>query len=272
MIAPLLVVAAMSNGPAPPPPAHEAREALEASPRQSEWVDLDLPGDFASIRTFIVYPEREDPAPVVLVIHDIHGLGDWTRAAADRLAAAGFIAVAPDFLSGLGPGGGGSEAFADPAATASAIRELSPERVTTGLNAVRSHASSLGTAAGPVATVGFGWGGDRSFDYATRQPALAAAVVYYGASPSDPGALARVESPVLGLYGGDDRRVNATIEAARDELERHRKDFETHVYDGAGHGFLRQVDGRDGANRKAAEKSWPVMLRFLRKHLEWIDR
>ena len=143
---------------------------------------------------------------------------------------------------------------------------------TTGLNAVRSHASLLGTAAGPVATVGFGWGGERSFDYATRQPALAAAVVYYGASPSDPGALARVETPVLGLYGGDDRRVNATIEAARDELGRHRKDFETHVYDGAGHGFLRQVDGRDGANREAAEKSWPVMLRFLRKHLEWIDR
>ena len=89
------------------PDAPDALAALNASPRHGEWIDIEGPNLKASLRTWIVYPERSDKAPVVVLIHGIYGLSDWTRAAADNLAAAGFIALAPDLISGKAPGGGG---------------------------------------------------------------------------------------------------------------------------------------------------------------------
>ena len=94
-----------------------------------------------------------------------------------------------------------------------------------------------------------------SFAYAAAQPKLDGAVVYYGSSPADAAAFAKIAAPVLGLYGADDARVNATIPTAEAEMKKLGKPFAANVYEGAGHGFLRQQAGRDGANRKAAEKA-----------------
>src|SRR5207245_4232634 len=118
------------------------------------------------------------------------------------------------------------------------------------LTAVPHHAMRLPSANGKVATIGFCWGGGRSFAYAAAQPALDAAVVYYGTSPEN-AALAAVHAPVLGLYAGDDARVDATVPPAETEMKRLGKSYETHTYDGAGHGFLRAQTGRDGANAMA---------------------
>ena len=134
------------------------------------------------------------------------------------------------------------------------------------LNAVRDYAMRLAAANGKVATIGFCWGGGRSFAYAAAQPALNAAVVYYGTSPETP-ELAGVRAPVLGHYGGDDARVNATIAPAEAELKKLGRSYEPHVYEGAGHGFLRQQTGRDGANAKATAQAWPRTIAFLREHV-----
>ena len=115
--------------------------------------------------------------------------------------------------------------------------------------------------------MGFCWGGARSFEYAATQPALKAVVVYYGSSP-DSALLAQVKAPVLGLYGGDDARVNATIEPAAKILKARGKSYESAIYPGAGHGFLRQQSGREGANLRATQKAWPKTLGFLAKHLK----
>src|SRR5262249_35988432 len=112
---------------------------------------------------------------------------------------------------------------------------------------------------------GFCWGGTTSFGYATAQPGLDAVVVYYGTSPSAE-ALAAIKAPVLGLYGGDDARVNATIEPASAEMKKLGKMYEPHIYDGAGHGFLRQQSGKDGANLKASQQAWPTTVAFVRDH------
>ena len=93
-----------------------------------------------------------------------------------------------------------------------------------------------------------------------------AAVVYYGSSP-ETGEYGRIQAPVLGLYGGDDARVNATIPPAEAEMKKLGKTYETHVYEGAGHGFLRAQEGRDGANRKATQQAWPRTIAFLKQHL-----
>ncbi|MDH3384169.1 MAG: dienelactone hydrolase family protein, partial [Deltaproteobacteria bacterium] len=117
------------------------------------------------------------------------------------------------------------------------------------------------------ATVGFCWGGGRSFHYATAQPDLDAAVVYYGTSP-ELDSLGTVRAPVLGLFGGDDARVNATVGPAEEKMKDLGKAFHAHTYPGAGHGFLRAQDGRDGANRAASDKAWPATIEFLKKNLE----
>jgi len=147
------------------------------------------------------------------------------------------------------------------------VRGLTPDEVTTRLNAVREYGVALPSANGRSATVGYCWGGSTSFAYATVQPALSAAVVYYGSSPADASKLGSVKAPVLGLYGGDDARVNATIEPAAAEMKKLGKVYETFIYEGAGHGFLRQQSGRDGANLRATEQAWPTTIAFLRKHL-----
>jgi carboxymethylenebutenolidase len=126
----------------------------------------------------------------------------------------------------------------------------------------------LPAANGKTATVGFCWGGMMSFHYATAQPGLNAAVVYYGTSPSDAAAFEKISAPVQGHYGGDDQRVNATIPSATEQMKRLNKSYESNVYEGAGHGFLRAQSERDGANLKAARQAWPATVQFIRKNTE----
>jgi len=247
-----------------PPGEENARAALDKSPRHGEWVNIYYDGK-TFLRTWIVYPERKDRAPVVLMIHEIFGLSDWMRSVADQLAKEGFIAVAPDLISGFGPNGGGTASVSSRDSVVMLIRNLSPEEADKRLDFVRSFAIRLPSANGECATVGFCWGGGRSFDYACNRPGLKSAIVYYGTSP-DSIDLAKLNVPVLGLYGGDDARVGATVEPASLQLKRLGKTFEYEMFDGAGHGFLRAQSERDGANLRATEKAWPKMLAFLRKY------
>lgn len=249
-----------------PPSEAGARAALDASPRHGEYVEIPVSPGRAPIRTWVVYPERRDRAGVVLLIHEIYGLSDWMRGVADELAKDGFIAVAPDLVSGMGPNGGGTDSAATRDDVVKLVRGLSPEDANARLDAVRAWAIALPAANGKSATIGFCWGGGRSFAYAAARPALDAAVVYYGTSP-DSAALAGIQAPVLGHYGGDDARVNATIPPAEAEMKRLGKSYEAHVYGGAGHGFLRQQEGREGANLRATRESWPRTVAFLKKLL-----
>ena len=247
------------------PPAEEAaRQRLNGSPRHGEFADVDVKG--TPVHTWVVYPERKDKAPVVVVIHEIFGLSDWIRAVADQLAADGFIAVAPDLLSGKGPKGGGTDAYASRDDVTRAVSGLAHDEVVARLDAVRRYALALPAAGGKSASVGFCWGGSTSFAYAVAQPALNAAVVYYGTAPGDLSTLAAVKAPVLGLYGGNDARVDATIDATQAKMKELGKSFEPHVFAGAGHGFLRAQAGQDGANAKATEQAWPLTIAFLRQH------
>ena len=260
------VAAGHGAGPIPPIEAG-AKTALERSPRHHEWVDIAVPGRDGTVTAFVAYPERKDKAPVVIVIQEIYGLSDWLRAVADRLAADGFIAIAPDLLSGKGSGGGGTDKFGSRDDVVKAVRGLKAPEVVRMLDAVSSYGRGLPAAKDKFATVGFCWGGARSFHYATVQPDLSAAVVYYGTSP-DSDALGAIRAPVLGLYGGDDARVNATVGPAAAKMKELGKTFVVHTYPGAGHGFLRAQDGRDGANLAAAEKAWPATIEHLKNHLE----
>ena len=247
------------------PPAEDAAKArLNASPRHAELVNVDVRG--TPVRAWVVYPERKDAAPAVIVIHEIFGLTDWIRAVADQLAAEGFIAVAPDLLSGKGPGGGGTDAYPSRDDVTKAVSGLARDEVIARLNAVRDWALARPAANGKSASIGFCWGGSTSFAWAVAQPRLDAAVVYYGTAPEDLSTLGRVKAPVLGLYGGSDARVDATIPATEAKMKELGKVYAPHTFEGAGHGFLRAQDGQNGANRRATDTAWPLTVDFLRQH------
>ncbi|HEV7786456.1 MAG TPA: dienelactone hydrolase family protein, partial [Thermoanaerobaculia bacterium] len=245
----------------------QAKMALDKSPRHGEYVDVKNPAGGPAIRTWVMYPERKEKAGVVLVIHEIFGLSDWARAVADQLAREGFIAVVPDLVSGMGPNGKGSDSSASRDDVVALVRALTPAEATARLNAVRDYAVHLPAANGKAATIGFCWGGGRSFAYAASQPTLAGAVVYYG-TPPEAADMARIKAPVLGFYGGDDARVTATVAAAETEMKKLGKTYEPHVFEGAGHGFLRAQDDRNGANLKATQQAWPRTVAFLRDQLK----
>ncbi|MEJ7760203.1 MAG: dienelactone hydrolase family protein [Gemmatimonadaceae bacterium] len=255
-------VAIVSNA-SLPAGADEAMARLSSSPRHGEWVMIST-GPSDSIKAWVVYPERKTKAPVVIVVHEIFGVSTWIRAVADQLAADGFIAVAPDFLTMKQLPDGPDSVRTQ--ATVAAIRTLNSVDVQRQITAIANYAMALPAALPRYGVVGFCWGGAVSFEHAVRAPALGASVVYYGTSPKAE-TLSMVKAPVLGLYGGNDARVNATIPAADSTMRRLGKVYSPVIYDGAGHGFLRQQSGANGANLTATQKAWPATIAWFRQHL-----
>lgn len=258
----LLLAAACGLAPAQAQDPVQTR--LNDTPRHHEWVDVKTP-DGRTVKTFVVFPEVKDKATAVIIIHENKGLTDWERSVADRLAEAGFVAVAPDFLSGAGPEGGATSSFPSRDAATQAIYGLAPEQVTADLDAVAAYAQKIEAANGRIAVIGFCWGGGKSFAYAAHNPKIAAALVCYGTAPEDEAELKKIEVPVYGFYGGNDARITSQvprIEAAMKKLD---KKYEPVVYEGAGHGFLRagEQPGASDADKKGFDEGWERVTKVL---------
>jgi len=240
-----------------------ARASLEKSSRHREWVTVKH--ESRSVETFVVYPESKDRRPVVLVIHEIFGMTDWVQDLADQAAAAGYIAVAPDLLSGMAPNGGRSSDFPQGQGT-EAVSKLNPDQVTADLNAAADYGIKLPASNGKLFVAGFCWGGGQTFRFATNRTDLAAAFVFYG-PPPDKVAMSRIKAPVYGFYGGNDARIDATLPDTREQMKAAGKLFDPVVYDGAGHGFMRAGEAPDAseANRKARREAWARWKTLLEK-------
>jgi carboxymethylenebutenolidase len=239
-----------------------ARAQLEKSPRHHEWVQVKY-GDRV-VHAFVAYPEVKDKRAVVIIIHENQGLTDWVQNLADEVAAAGYIAVAPDLLSGMGPNGGRTKDFPEGGAAREAIYKLDANTVTADLNAVADYARKLPAGNGKIAVGGFCWGGAQTFRYAASGADVAAAFVFYGTGPDD---VSQVRAPVYGFYGGDDARVNSTIPKSEEMMKAAGKKYEPVIYEGAGHGFMRQGAAPDASdpNRKAREQAWQRWKELLAK-------
>jgi carboxymethylenebutenolidase len=232
-----------------------AKEKVEKSPRHHEWDSVTHDG--RTVETFVAYPEVKDKRPVVLIIHEIFGMTDWVQDLADQVAAAGYIAVAPDLLSGMGPNGGRSSAFAGQSDVTAAVGKLNPDQITADLNAVADYALKFPSASGKLYVTGFCWGGSQSFRFATNRGDLSAAFVFYG-TPPPADAMARIKSPVYGFYAEMDERVGATIPTATEQMKSAGKTYDPVTYQGAGHGFMRLGEAPDAndANKKARTDAW----------------
>jgi carboxymethylenebutenolidase len=253
----MIAASATAQDVALPPSDETAEQALAASPRHHEIVQLDVPSSGTKINAHLIFPERAERAPVVIVIHEIFGMTEWIQSVADHLASQGFIAIAPDMIA---------DKQGD-MNNMGKVRALTADEIIERTTIARDHALSLPAANGNYATMGFCWGGSASFLYATADPELDAAVVFYGSAP-DTALLKNVRAPILAHYGEMDARVNTTRPAAQAELERLGKTFEWGEYTNAGHGFLRAQAGRGGSNLGATEQAWPRTIAFLRGNME----
>jgi carboxymethylenebutenolidase len=222
-----------------------AKQKLDKSSRHSEWVTLKH--DNRSVQAFVVYPETKKKVPVIIMIHEIFGLTDWAKSMADDMAANGYIVVAPDLLSGMGPKDGGSSAFASTQDAVKAVSGLNPDQVTADLNAAADYAKKIPAGNGKIVVSGFCWGGTQAFRFATNRKDLTAAFVFYGSGPDNVPA---ITAPVYGFYAGEDARIGATIPKTEEEMKAAGKKYEPVTYAGAGHGFMRA--GEDPNNDAAA--------------------
>jgi carboxymethylenebutenolidase len=296
-LVPSLVAAAVLAALSPLAVAQDwAKAALEKSPRHREYVAVTHDG--RTVNTLVVYPEVSGKAPVVILIHEIFGLSDWMKLEADELAAKGYIVMAPDLLSGLGPVAkaaspmpmaagqemdhthmaaspgaayvaalpGGTAAFPDQDAVVKAVSSLDAAQVTADLDAVADFGKKIPAANGNLAVGGFCWGGGKTFAFATHRHDLGIALVFYG-PPPPAAAMAAITAPVYGFYAGLDARIGATVPGAIADMTAAGKTYEPVTYDGAGHGFMRAGQAPDATlgNKKAWEEGFARMTDLLAK-------
>lgn len=238
-------------------------EKLSESPRHHEWVTLSH--DDRKYQAFVVYPESDSKTKAVVLIHENRGLNDWARLTADRLAAEGFLVIAPDLISNT-QGKERTTDFENPDAAREAIYALDQTQVTADLDAAYRYVKNDASSTGEVVVIGFCWGGSQTFRYATHNPNITSAHVFYGTAPEDSELYEQISAPVYGYYGGEDNRVNATIEQTEKYMKQADKTYEYEIYEGAGHAFMRSAHREEStaAENKAHDEAWQRLLDLLK--------
>jgi carboxymethylenebutenolidase len=242
-----------------------AKTRLEKSPRHLEWVTVKQ-GD-REVKAFLGFPEVKNKATTVILIHENRGLTDWVRSMVDQFAEAGYIAIAPDLLSGSGPNGGGTAEIKTNDDAGKAISALSPDQVTSDLAAIVAHVSKLPASNGKVVVAGFCWGGGQTFRFATNNKDIKAGLVFYGPPPKDED-ITKITAPIFGFYGSNDARINASLPKTEELMKAAGKKFEPVIYEGAGHGFMRAGEdpsNTNDANKKARDEAWQRVKAILSK-------
>lgn len=238
---------------------------LEKSPRHHEWVEVKY-GD-RTINCFVAYPEKSKNATAVIVIHENRGLQPWERSLTDQLAAEGYIAIAPDLLSGFSASKTRTSDFVSSDSARAALSQLKPEVVSKDLDAVQAYISKVPSCNGKTVIMGFCWGGGQCFRAATNNQNIKAAMVFYGVAPEKQEDVARIKVPVYGFYAENDQRINAGIPKIEELMKAEKKKYLYETYKGAGHAFMRSGDDPAGTaeNKKAKIDAWERVKKILKK-------
>lgn len=240
-----------------------AREQLEQSPRHHEWVQVEY--DNRTVHSFVAYPEHSENTLAVIVIHENRGLSDWVRSFADQVAEAGYLAIAPDMLSGFDENHSRTSDFSSSDDARDAIYQLDADQITSDLEAVREYIANAPSSNGTTVVAGFCWGGSQTFRFATNSDEIEAAYVFYGSPPDDAEMIRNITAPVYGFYGENDQRINATIPQTEKVMAGYNLTYDYVIYDGAGHAFMRAGDDPDGStsSEKARDDAWERFMKLL---------
>ena len=286
--------ASASQGtPGIPASAGSAPARLAASPRHGEWVKIPVgQGTSDTLMAWIVYPSTQAKAPVVVVVHEIFGLQTWVRAVADQVAADGFIAIAPDFLSRVRGGPSSVELAGD--SVRKVIGGVDAAERNRVINAAANYAMMQPAAEQRYAVIGYCWGGQTTFMHAVNGgvKGFSGGVAFYGLPFITPGtpatattpavpstvnadSMAKINVPIMLLNGSKDARIGAAMPALDSIMKSLKKDYTGVNYEGAVHGFLRAQndpkatpdEAEEVANLAAAKDAWPKTIAFLKRHL-----
>jgi carboxymethylenebutenolidase len=236
---------------------------IESQQADVDAAAVEYPGDGVKLQGYLCKPKKKGKYPAILVIHENRGLNDHTRDVARRFAAEGFVALAADALSRKG----GTAAQDTPEKVRDAFASIAPADVLKDLNAglafLNAHPK---VKKDRLASIGFCWGGARSFALATEANKLRAAVVFYGTAPAEE-LLAKVHCPVFGVYGETDTRITGAVPTVEAAMKKLGKPYEYKIYKGAAHAFFNDTNPQR-YNADAAKDAWTQSLAFLRKNLK----
>lgn len=208
---------------------------------------------------YLAKPSAEGKYPGVVVIHENRGLNPHIKDVARRMAAEGFAALAPDYLSGLG----GTPEDADKARDM--IGTLTQEGINASSSAALAALKANPACNGKAGAMGFCWGGGAVNTLAVTDPGLAAGVAYYGRQPAD-SDVPKITAPLLLHYASLDERVDAGIPAFEAALKANSKAYELYMYEGANHAFNNDTNAAR-YNKDAAELAWSRTVAFLKKYV-----
>ncbi len=212
---------------------------------------------------YLARPAAGDgPAPAVLVVHENKGLVPYVRDVVRRLAAHGYVAVAPDLLSRVG----GTGSFADPADLAAALKEIPGDDVVADVRATLDHVAARDDVSGDrLGIMGFCYGGGVAWRVLTVEPRLRAGVPFYGPTP-DARAVPQIQAPVLAVFGELDERITSQLPAIRELMATHDKAFQALVCQGAPHAFHNDTNP-ERYHPTAAREAWRAALGHLDANL-----
>ncbi|MBN2813232.1 MAG: dienelactone hydrolase family protein [Bacteroidales bacterium] len=221
---------------------------------------VTYPGKTGEMKAFMAHPAKKKKLPAVIIIHEIWGLNKHIQDVTRRMAAEGFLAIAPDALSAEG---GTPEN--DTNKTVAMVRALNMEETTANFVAAVKYLETHPLANGKVGCTGFCWGGAMTNRVAVNAPELDAAVPYYGSQP-DAADVAKIKAPVLAHYAGDDERINAGIPAFEEALKKAGLEYQIFMYEGAKHAFNNDSNP-ERYHEAAAKLAWGRTVAFFREKL-----
>lgn len=250
---------------APPTQAPEAtpESGVTVSPNDPRIAagPVEFESDGVSLQGYLSRPKGPGPHPGVVVIHENRGLLPHFPDVTRRLAAQGYAALAVDLLSRKG----GTGSFADTDQMAVALREIPRDTLVEDANAGVAYLQSLSyVQRDRIGAMGFCFGGGIVWMMAVRNPQLRAAVSFYGSAPP-PEEVPNLNAPVLGIYAGNDDRINAGVPDLESALKREGKEYKFKTYAGAGHAFFNDTGGR--YNPQAAGEAWQETLGWFDQYL-----
>lgn len=221
---------------------------------------ITYPAATGEMRAFMARPKKGKKFPAVIVIHENRGLVPHIRDVTRRMAAEGFLALAPDALS---PVGGTPEDITN---IGELFKKLNSDETTKNFVAAVKYLKTNPKSTGKVGCTGFCWGGAMTNNVAVNSPDLNAAVPYYGRTPA-PEDVEKIKAPIMAHYAGNDQGINAGIPAFEEALKKYNKEYKIFMYEGASHAFNNDSN-KERYNEQAAKLAWERTIQFFKEKLK----
>jgi carboxymethylenebutenolidase len=233
-----------------------ATSALAANPK-----DVTYKSGGETVKGILYTPQGKGPFPGIIVIHEWWGLNDWIKEQASKLSDQGYVTLAIDLYRG--------KVGTTPEEAHEIMRGVPEDRASRDLKAAYEYlASRPNVKKDLISAIGWCMGGGYSLDVALQEPELAADVINYGHLVTDPNEIKKINAPILGLFGAQDRGITPDdVKAFEAAMKKQGKKIDVTIYPDAGHAF-ENPNNKEGYRPKDAQDAWNKTVAFLASTLK----